>query len=135
MSDVELPENLKPYVEVLGAELAVEFFLTFGGAGLYLPTRCPRKTGALVDLVGAEKAIALGLKMGFGEVEVPTAKPFIIQYLFSVDWKINDICRTVHMSRPGVRFHLSPEVRARRKQAEDRARCKLAFQQRQLTLF
>lgn len=49
-----------PYIEVLGVDLAIEFFLTFGGAYITFPTTSDRRPidGAAAPLVGAERLIA-----------------------------------------------------------------------------
>jgi len=114
MSDVKVPAHLTDFVDVLGEELAIDFLLCFGGAGLYLPSKFPRDGHMLVDLVGREKSIELGTKMGSGYIKVPTAKPYIIQFLFAKGATISDICRKLHMTEPAVRRHLAPEVRQAR---------------------
>lgn len=52
------PADLEPYVEVLGPELAVMFFLRFGGSEVYCSNR-PGRNGRLQALIGPANVRAL----------------------------------------------------------------------------
>ncbi|MBN9332526.1 MAG: hypothetical protein J0I64_03555, partial [Devosia sp.] len=50
--------NLKPYIEVLGTDDAMRFFLYLGGSQIYLGLS--RSQGGLAEsVVGSDKAVAL----------------------------------------------------------------------------
>lgn len=110
---LKVPAHLDKYVKILGTDLAVEFFLTFGGAGLYLPKERSRDDSALAKVVGKDLALALGKDLG-DAVKIPTAKPFIIQYLFAKGMTISDICRKMHLTEPAVRRHIPSADRKER---------------------
>lgn len=108
---LHIPANISPFVEVFGTDLTVKFLLKFGGTGMYLPDSFPREGGMFCDLVGREKAIELGQKMGGGLIEVPVSKRFIAQYYYAQGDTIADICRRLHLTRPTVRGYISANDR------------------------
>ena len=104
----EVPKNLAPYVEVLGEEQAVEFFLTFGGAPLYLGNR-PQARSSIAATVGKEKAEALAKRFGAGHVRVPTAKVWIARQLKGNGVSTYDIARRLHLTDTTVRGYLKSD--------------------------
>jgi hypothetical protein len=97
------PAHLEPYVTALGAELAVRFFLAFGGADLYI-TVAPKGDEKAVAVIGMDGLRALGAIRDRLQKRVPTAKPWIARYLKEVDSLSKaDICRTLHASEPSVK--------------------------------
>lgn len=105
MTDIPVPAHLASYVRVLGPELAVDFFLTFGGAPIYLASR-PQARSQVAALVGEEKARALAEHIGAGHVRVPTAKPWIARRLRAEGSSVAAIARRLHVSDVTVRSYL-----------------------------
>ena len=104
---VTTPPEVQPYLEVLGAELAIRFFLEFGGTGLYMPTRATRRGSDIANFLGTEMALALGKKLGSGTIKIPLAKRWIAQYLrIEKGESISKICRTIHMTETTVRGYV-----------------------------
>lgn len=98
------PANIDPFVRVLGAELAFEFLMQFGGAELYLaPT--PKGGSEVEALIGADlvaRLAALGLPR-----RVPTAKPWLAQYLKTQSGLSHaKIARRLHTTDVTVRAYL-----------------------------
>lgn len=110
----KIPANLIQFVDVLGPELTVKFLLGFGGASLYLPNEYPRAGSMLFELVGREKAIELGQKIGSGYIKVPVAKRFIAQYYFAQGDSLSAICRKLHLTEPTIRGYISANDREER---------------------
>lgn len=101
------PAHLEPYVMILGEDLAVEFFLTFGGAELVL-FHTPRRA-RLVDVIGHEKAAALAANSDRFQMpkRVPTGKVWIAQVLRQKGWTVADIARRLHTSDVTVRKYIA----------------------------
>ena len=76
------PAHVQPFVEALGAELAVRFLLHFGGAELYIP-RDPKGGSELAEVLGMPAARALSALADRTVLprRIPTAKPWIARYL------------------------------------------------------
>lgn len=102
---VQTPANLEPFVDVLGVDGAIEFFLTFGGAELYLPQN-PKGASEVTALIGIEKTRALAERAVAMKARVPTAKRWIAQVLYSKDLPVAKIARTIHMSDVTVRSYI-----------------------------
>ena len=100
--DPRPPAHVQPYVDVLGADGAISFLLTFGGAELYLATS-PKGRSRLVQLVGLEKATELARAAEHLPRRVPTAKPWIAQVWKSRGLATAEIARRLHMSDVSVR--------------------------------
>ena len=97
------PAHLDTYVNALGAELAVRFFLAFGGADFYV-AKDPKGNSKAVDVIGMDGLRALAVVHGGCIVRVPTAKPWIARYLHEVEGLPKaDICRTLHATEPSVK--------------------------------
>jgi hypothetical protein len=93
------------YVEVLGAELAVQFILQFGGAELYLPKN-PQGKSDVEKLLGADNLKALAARSDL-QRRVPLAKRWLAEML---DWKGYSkaaIARTLRTSLPTVSRYLA----------------------------
>ncbi|MGY5789073.1 hypothetical protein ACXHXM_02080 len=113
----KVPAHLQPYVFVLGEELAIQFFLQFGGAQIYLSDR-PQSGSGPAQLIGVDNVKALARKLGSGHIfRVPLAKEWTASRLFAKGWKIQAIAREVRATDVTVRKWLTPR------------------DQRQLTLF
>lgn len=101
---VRPPAHIEVYVDVLGADLAVEFFLSFGGAELYLAA-APKRS-RLVEVVGTEKARALA---GFAHrlpARVPVPKQWLARHLKTKGLSNADIARKLHVTDVTVRSYL-----------------------------
>lgn len=103
---LKVPAHLDPYVSVLGPDLAVDFFLTFGGAPIYLADR-PQARSQVVGLVGEDKAKALAHRIGSGHVRVPTAKPWIARRMKANGATVLAIARRLHVTDVTVRSYLA----------------------------
>jgi len=99
------PAHIATYIEVLGQELAVDFFLAFGGSEIYFSDR-PRSSMVL-ELTGAEKAAILAKALGHGYVRVPIPKPWIAEVLMSKGLSKAAIARQLHVDQTTVRRWLS----------------------------
>ena len=96
------PAHLEAYVTALGAELAVRFFLAFGGAEFYV-AKDPKGAALAVEVIGIEGLRALAAVRDRLPARVPTAKPWIAKYLFTVEGLSKaDICRRLHAAMPTV---------------------------------
>lgn len=111
------PANLLPFVEVLGVEGAVEFFLTFGGAELYLP-QDPKGASEVVAVIGIEKTRALAQRATALKARVPTAKRWIAQVLHSKGLPVAQIARRLHTSDVTVRKYVRDEYSANTQQLD-----------------
>ena len=101
------------YVEVLGAELAVQFILQFGGAQLYLPDD-PKGGGEVEKLVGYDKAKELAARPSLPR-RIPLAKRWLAEML---DWKGYSkaaIARTLRVSDGTVSRYLAGQYAPARK--------------------
>ena len=102
--------QLAHYVEVLGADLAVEFLLQFGGAELYLPDD-PKGQGALEKFVGTEKAKALAIHPSrAAQRRVPIANRWLAAMLQWKGYSTAHIARTLRVSDTTVRKWLKVPV-------------------------
>lgn len=70
------PAQAEPYVEALGLESAVEFLLAFGGTEIYI-AQSPKSRSRVAEVVGHEKAEALGRITHRLPRRVPLCKPWI----------------------------------------------------------
>ncbi len=98
------PAHVEPYVRVLGPELAVTFFLEFGGGQLYLAER-PKGGSRVEQLLGADQVAALAaLHL---PRRVPTAKPWIARHLKFTGLSHQEIARRLHTTDVTVRKYLA----------------------------
>lgn len=97
--------QVAPYVEVLGADLAVEFLLKFGGAQLYLPND-PKGKSEVEKLLGYDKLKELAARPSL-QKRIPLAKRWLTEML---DWKGYSkaaIARTLRVSDNSVYRYLA----------------------------
>lgn len=99
------PAHVEPFVRVLGTEGAIEFLLTFGGAELYWAAD-PKGRSELAQLVGMEKARALGQAAEFLPRRIPTAKPWIATVWAAQGLSKAKIARRLHVADKTVRAWL-----------------------------
>lgn len=97
------PAHIAPFVEVLGDEVALTFFLTFGGAELVYSIT-PRRS-RLVEVIGADAARALAehdRQRGLPR-RVPLANAWCAQLQFEKGLSVAEIARRMHASDVTVR--------------------------------
>lgn len=90
------------YVDVLGADLAVTFLLTFGGAELHLAQN-PRGQGQVEAVVGLERARALAAQDHRLQRRVPLAKKWLARMLNWQGHSTAHIARTLRTTDVSVR--------------------------------
>lgn len=96
------PAHIEPYVNALGPELAVRFFLEFGGADLYIPAD-PKGQGMVTKAIGLEGARALSAIRDRLQARVPTAKPWLARYMAEVEGLSKaEIARKLHTTNVSV---------------------------------
>lgn len=99
--------QVAPYVEVLGADLTIEFLLNFGGADLYLPAD-PKGKSEVEKLLGYDKLKALAARQNLHS-HIPLAKRWLAKML---DWKgysAANIARTLRTITSSVHRYLRDE--------------------------
>ncbi len=104
------PAQAEVYVSVLGPDLAIEFFLTFGGAELPMSGK-PRTGSRLVTLVGLEKARAMADQSHLMQTRVPLVKRWIAGCLRARGQSVAEIARTLRVTDVSVRKYLAPVQR------------------------
>lgn len=103
----EPPANIAPFVEALGAEDAVRFFLSLGGSEIYLPRRSsPRSLTART--IGPEKVDKLAARLGYGYIKVPLARQWVAAFMLAQGDSLAEIARTVRADVATVRRWLGP---------------------------
>ncbi|MBO0346022.1 helix-turn-helix domain-containing protein [Roseibium sp. CAU 1637] len=95
------PAHIEAYVEILGEDLAVEFFLAFGGTELYFGNSPSRSM--IVKLTGAEKMVMLTERLGVGFIRIPIPKPWIAAVLIERGLNKAEIARKLHVDQTTVR--------------------------------
>lgn len=90
------------YVEILGAELAATFLLTFGGAELYLAQN-PKGKSQVEAAIGFEKTRALAAQDHRLPRRVPLAKKWLAQMLSWQGHSTAQIARTLRTTDTSVR--------------------------------
>ena len=100
--------QVEPYVECLGAELAVQFLLRFGGAELYIPAN-PGAASSLCALVGAEATARMANHHRIGQHvrRVPLARRWLALMLHWQGHSIAQIARTLRATDVTVRNYIS----------------------------
>lgn len=104
------PAQLAPYVEVLGVSDAIRFLLEFGGAELYIAPS-PKGQSRLVQLIGLERAEALGRRADRLPRRVPLGKPWIAAVWAAQGLPCAEIARRLHVSDVTVRRWLGGAMR------------------------
>lgn len=94
--------QVQPYVDALGADLAVRFLLTFGGAEMAVSAN-PKGRSRLEALVGPEKARALAEQADLLQRRVPLAKRWLAAYLAWQGHPAAEIARQLRVTDSSVR--------------------------------
>lgn len=103
------PAHVQPYVDALGATTAVEFFLHFGGAELYIP-KDPKGGSDLVQKLGmpAARALSALAERTVLPQRVPIPKQWLAQYLkHTAGLSHAEIARRLHWTDVSVRRALA----------------------------
>jgi hypothetical protein len=98
----KVPSHIRTYVDALGMDKAVELFLAFGGAPLYLGAR-PQERAHISSVLNPEQIRRLTKVIGRGHLRLPMPRAFIVQYLAYKDYTVNDIARKLHVTDVTVR--------------------------------
>ena len=108
-----VPANLRPYVDALGLDLACTFFLSFGGAPVYLAEN-PTESSAVSAVIGKENVIRLAKAMGgAGHLSrVPVDKRFLARYMAGNGWTVLAIARRLLTSDVTIRSYLADPATA-----------------------
>ncbi|WP_323772056.1 LuxR C-terminal-related transcriptional regulator [Antarctobacter sp.] len=96
------PAHLDPFVEELGAALAVRFLIAFAGSTLYFPTD-PRGRSAAEAVIGKDRLQALGARMPSNRAEVPVPRTWLILALTAEGKSTADICRALKVTAKTVK--------------------------------
>ncbi|MEO8531358.1 MAG: helix-turn-helix domain-containing protein [Deltaproteobacteria bacterium] len=94
------PSHVAPFVEALGAELAVTFLLQFGGAELTLSTD-PKGQGMVERLVGHERAAILAATVT--QKRIPLANKWLAQMLIWQGHSIAEVARKLRTTDVSIR--------------------------------
>lgn len=94
--------QVAPYVEALGAELAVQFLLAYGGAELYLADD-PKGRASHERLLGYDKAKALAANPALLQRRIPLAKRWLATMLQWQGHSTAQIARTLRVTDVSVR--------------------------------
>lgn len=103
-----VPEHISAYVDILGEDLAVEFFLQFGGAPVYLAAN-PKSRSSIAAVVGRDNASALAERLGPGHLRVPIDKRWLAQRLHAKGEPVVAIARRLHIADVSVRRYLKAQ--------------------------
>jgi hypothetical protein len=97
-----IPAKLLPYVQTLGVEDAIKFFLALGGSHIYLPGKA-RPGSRAATVLGAEKLEKLTEWFGIGYVKVPLGSRWIAEVMFADGTSTNRIAALVRSDVATVR--------------------------------
>lgn len=98
------PAQALPYVEALGADLAVTFLLTYGGAEMTLSAT--PAGAAHVAMIGPERAAALAAQADRLPKRVPLANRWLAKMLAWQGASTAEIARRLRVSDSTVRAYL-----------------------------
>ncbi|MCF6234209.1 MAG: helix-turn-helix domain-containing protein [Rhodobacteraceae bacterium] len=99
------PARAAPYVEILGAELTVQFLLIFGGAELYIPPN-PKGQSRLEALIGSKKTKAFAQSAHLLQRRVPQAIAWVAACLHFQGIPTNEIARKLRVTDVTERRYL-----------------------------
>lgn len=115
-ANLQVPAELALFVDELGAEGAIELFLTMGGASCYFAER-PQPGSEISRVIGAEGVCRIAARLKASgrrestRIRVPLAKPWVSRYLYAEGWTIAEIARRVRVSDVTVKTYLRPAER------------------------
>lgn len=100
------PANIAAIVKVLGADMAITFLLTFGGAELYLAQE-PKGVSQVETVIGADRTRALQAALGSYPRRIPLAKAWLARCLAVRGETASSIARTLRTTDVTVRRMLA----------------------------
>lgn len=98
----DTPAHIARFVDVIGAELALQLFLQLGGSQIHLPRRSSDTTPA-ARAIGAHQVERLAEALGPGYIKVPIARKWIAGQLRAKGISDNEIARIVRADVETVR--------------------------------
>lgn len=98
----DTPAHIARFVNVIGAELALQLFLAVGGSQINLPRRSSGSTPA-AQAIGADQVERLAEAFGPGYIKVPLARRWIAGQLRAKGTSDNEIARIVRADVETVR--------------------------------
>lgn len=101
---VNPPPSAKRWVKVLGQEAAVELFLALGGCNINLAYKV--RSSRLAEIVGADRAEALGQHFSAGTIRVPIPKEWIAQVKVAGGMSVQEVARLLHVDRVTVQRYI-----------------------------
>ncbi|HEY5209617.1 MAG TPA: helix-turn-helix domain-containing protein [Stellaceae bacterium] len=104
----QVPREVKPYIDAIGADATLRVLLHLGGAPLYF-SDTPTERSRLVRVIGIDKAKALGKALGRGHQRVPSARRWIAIQLHDRGEPVLEIARRLHCNDTTVRRYVSRE--------------------------
>lgn len=96
------PPHVQPYVDALGADLALDLLLAFGGSEVYLASR-PTERSRVARVIGAEGVAALAAISDTLKSRIPTARPWCAACLKSKGLPVAEIARKLSANDSSVR--------------------------------
>ena len=99
------PATVRPYVEALGVETAIDFLMEFGGGELYF-SETPNGRGMVERAVGVEKARLLASLLPGLKVRVPLANRWVARCLHVRGASVADIAQRMRKSDITVRKYV-----------------------------
>ncbi|MFB2553357.1 hypothetical protein [Ensifer soli] len=104
---MKTPQNIVPYVEILGETMTVELLLALGGSPVYLADN-PQARSDLARIIGQDNVRALAQRLGSRSiVRIPINRPWIAHKLRAGGMPVVEIARTLHVTDVTVRAMLS----------------------------
>ncbi len=100
--DLIVPAHVRPFVEVLGREKAIELFMKFGGTGIYLAKK-PQERLEIGSILSVPQIMALTQVLGSGYHRLPIPKEYLVKYFTLVKgWSVKRIARELHITDMSV---------------------------------
>jgi hypothetical protein len=91
--------------EEIGREAALQLAYTFAPGRLYVPKR--PEGGEIERVIGSEAALKLAKAYGGYRIELPMAKPALIQLLRREGKEVTEIAKLLRMDLRTVRRHVN----------------------------
>ena len=96
------PAHVQPYVDALGADLALELLLAFGGSEVYLASR-PTERSRVAQVIGTNGVVALAGVTDSLKSRIPTARPWCAACLHARGLPVAEIARRLSANDSSVR--------------------------------
>ena len=100
------PAHVAPFVEVLGVDLAIEYFIEFGGTPVYL-AKNPAGRSEVEALIGAEAVRALRDHPYQLPARCPLPKKWMAQVLYAKGLPVLQIARKLKTTDVAVRRNIA----------------------------